>query len=185
MLWFGVNCHCFPIWARKLEGQLNTYQRWREAENGDTMSRDKREGLKGREGWISSPSHAQILRHAAQSRSREGSGGCHGMTRVDPKQPPALSPLRGREATEVGDGKREGRREKRNWNSLLTVCLFHRCLLFGVYSKKAALPQAGGQAPSGTGRVRAPGHHPSLTSPAPLCKDHTIQLEDKAPVFGE
>lgn len=107
------------------------------------------------------------------------------MNPVDPKQPPALSPLTGREATEGGDGKREGRREKRNWNSLLTVCLFHRCLLFGVYSKKAALPQAGGQAPSGTGRVRAPGHHPSLTSPAPMSKDHTIQLEDKAPVFEE
>lgn len=83
-----------------------------------------------------------------------------------------------------GGGKREGRREKRNWNSLLTVCLLHRCLLFGVYSKKAALPPAGGQAPSGTGRVRAPGHHPSLTSPPPMSKDHQYNWKIKLQCLG-
>lgn len=52
----GLSAIVFPILARKLQGQLSIYQGWREAEVGDTVSRDKREGLKGREGWSYLPS---------------------------------------------------------------------------------------------------------------------------------
>lgn len=93
---------------------------------------------------------------------------------VDPKQPPALPLLGGGEATEGEKEKRRQEREKKlefPVDRLLVSC--HRCLLFGVYSKKGPLPQAGGQAHSSTIRARAPGHHPSLTSPAPMSKDHT------------
>lgn len=93
---------------------------------------------------------------------------------MDPEQPDALYLLEGgEEATEGGDRKRNGRGKKRNWNTLSTICLFNRCLLFGVYSNKVPLPQAGGQAHSGTVRDRAFGYHPSLTSLALMSKDHT------------
>lgn len=77
MLWFGIICHCFPILARKLEGQLNIYQRWREAESGDTVSRGEKEGLNGERVGVPPPPRAQILRNAAQSLRREGLGECH------------------------------------------------------------------------------------------------------------
>lgn len=92
---------------------------------------------------------------------------------MDLEQPASLSPLEGREAAAEGaERKGEDRREKRNWNSLLILCLIHRCLLFGMHSNKVPSPQARGQAHSGTVRDRAPGPHPSLTSPALMSKDH-------------
>ena len=51
---------------------------------------------------------------------------------MDLEQPAALSPLERREAAAEGaERKGEDRREKTNWNSLLSLCLIHRCLLFG------------------------------------------------------
>lgn len=57
-----------------------------------------------------------------------------GSNPVDPEQPASLSPLEGEAATERREGEREGKREKRNENSLLTVGLLHRCLLLVGYS---------------------------------------------------
>lgn len=92
----------------------------------------------------------------------------------------ALSPLEGgKEATEEGKKKREGRREKRNWKSLPTQHFFHGCLLFGVHGNKAPLPKMGARHTVAV-RDRAPGPRPSLLSPAPVSEDHATRRQSSS-----
>lgn len=106
-----------------------------------SVSGDKRGGL----GFL--PLHMPTSQEMLPRASVEGAQvGATGRNPMDPAQPAALSPLEG------GKGRGEGKREQRNWNSLLTFCLSHRRLLCGLGSSKAPSAQAGGQAHSGTVR---------------------------------